>query len=148
MISASINRLTHLCQTIPALMLNIPEGEFTNKPAPEKWSRKEILGHLLDSATNNHQRFVRSQFEDAPSISYTQNNWVNYSNYNSLNSKLLISFWATYNKFIVELMNHISPENLKKECNSGGEKNETIEWLFNDYVTHLEHHLKQIVEYE
>ncbi len=42
---------------------------------PNKWSKKEIIGHLINSATNNHQRFVRCQFETIPKIVYDQNKW-------------------------------------------------------------------------
>ena len=68
MITESIKRLQYLCEEIPVLLSIIPEQDFTHKSAPEKWSKKEILGHLIDSATNNHQRFIRAQFENVPSI--------------------------------------------------------------------------------
>lgn len=73
MIETSIARLQILCDTIPDLLLNIDEIIFSEKPSNNKWSKKEIIGHLIDSAANNHQRFVRAQFEDLPSIAYDQN---------------------------------------------------------------------------
>lgn len=94
MTKESIQRLQYLCDTIPPLLLKIPEGDFTNKPQAGKWSKKEILGHLIDSATNNHQRFIRAQFENVPVISYDQNNWNACSRYNQVDSKQLVSFWA------------------------------------------------------
>ncbi|MGQ0827780.1 MAG: hypothetical protein ACT4ON_05245 [Bacteroidota bacterium] len=86
MTTEPLNRLQHLCDTIPGLLSKIPENDFTNKPRPGKWSKKEILGHLIDSATNNHQRFVRAQFENIPQISYDQNNWNACSRYNQINN--------------------------------------------------------------
>ncbi len=146
-IQQSIARLQYLCDTIPALLTHIPESEFSRKPAPGKWSDKEILGHLIDSATNNHQRFVRAQFEEIPTIVYDQNNWNTYSHYQMLDSKQLILFWETYNRHILALIQHISPENLSKTCWNGGEAPQTLEWLFIDYVAHMEHHLKQMLSY-
>ncbi|WP_073232819.1 DinB family protein [Pedobacter caeni] len=146
-IEQSTTRLQYLCDTIPALLTNIPEADFSRKPAPVKWSNKEMLGHLIDSATNNHQRFVRAQFEESPTIVYDQNNWNTYSHYNQLDSKQLILFWETYNRHLLALIQNIAPENLSKTCSNGGEASQSIEWLFIDYVAHMEHHLKQMLTY-
>jgi hypothetical protein len=148
MIREAIIRLEYLCVIIPPLLVKIPEEAFSYKLSPEKWSKKEILGHLIDSATNNHHRFVRSQFENTPLITYDQNNWNRFSYHNQLKGEHLIAFWTLYNLHLIELMKQIPEADLKKECNTGGEATVTIEWLFNDYVKHHEHHLKQITEYE
>jgi hypothetical protein len=148
MIADAVNRLQYLCKIIPPLLTQISQEDFSHKPSPEKWSKKEILGHLIDSATNNHQRFIRCQFENVPSISYDQNTWNTCSHHNRIDGKHLIKFWTLYNLHIIELMKQIPEEDLKKECNTGGENNVTIEWLFNDYVKHHEHHLRQIIEYK
>jgi hypothetical protein len=88
-----LNRLQHLITNIPAKLLAIPEEEFSRKPAPGKWSKKEIIGHLIDSATNNHHRFIRAQFEDVPTITYQQNDWNAASRYNDMEGRHVISFW-------------------------------------------------------
>lgn len=148
MITESLNRLQHLCDTIPALLSNIPEDDFTHIPAPSKWSKKEILGHLIDSATNNHQRFVRAQFEGVPTIVYNQNNWNESSRYILMDSQHLILFWTIYNRHLIELVTRIPPFKLLSKCKTNEGKSHTIEWLFDDYVKHLEYHLRQIVSYE
>ncbi len=66
----SIKRLQFLCEKIPPLLTELDEQTFSFKATSEKWSKKEIIGHLIDSATNNHQRFVRGQFEETPKIIY------------------------------------------------------------------------------
>lgn len=147
MVEKSIQRLQYLCDTIPTILANISEEDFINKPNPNKWSKKEVLGHLIDSATNNHQRFIRTQFEIVPTIFYDQNSWNRYSNYNEMDTKHLISFWTSYNKHLIEIIKGINEENYKKECIIGKEKNVDLKWLIEDYVRHLEHHLKQITEY-
>ena len=148
MIQQSINRLQHLCDSLPSLLSNIGEPAFSSKPSPEKWSKKEVLGHLIDSATNNHQRFVRAQFEETPAISYDQNNWNKFNFYNDADGKQLIVFWFAYNLHLLHIMRSIPAENLQKTCNSGGSGPMTLAALIDDYVAHMEHHLKQIVDYK
>ena len=63
-----------------------------------------------------------------------------------MESKQLINFWTAYNKHLLEVIKNIPKENLAKLCNSGGEKNVTLGWLIEDYVEHLEHHLRQIID--
>lgn len=147
MISKSIDRLQYLCNTIPELLLAIPERDFSLKPFPNKWSKKEILGHLIDSAANNHQRFIRVQFEEIPFIKYDQDNWNSSSRYQKMTQEHVIAFWKMYNQHLIEVAKRIPSELLTRECNSGNENNVTLQWLINDYVTHQEHHLRQIVDY-
>ena len=146
MLHKSINRIQYLCGIIPPLLKEIPEKDFSFKPSAIKWSKKEILGHLIDSATNNHQRFVRVQFEDVPLIIYNQDEWNNHSYHNLVNSEHLIKFWELYNRHLVELIKQIPEKYLLRECDCKG-KIVTLHWLIEDYVRHLEHHLKQIVNY-
>jgi hypothetical protein len=148
MIEQSAQRLQYLCNIIPALLSKFTEDELLYKPVPEKWSKKQTLGHLIDSATNNHQRFVRVQFEDVPVIIYNQNKWNQYSYHTQMKSVQLITFWEAYNRQLAELIMRIPKENLMRECSIGKENNVTLEWLMDDYVRHLEHHLKQLVEYQ
>ena len=138
-------RLRFLINHAPTLINHENEVDFKTKPSPTKWSKQEILGHLIDSATNNHQRFVRSQFEEIPEIPYDQNEWNKYSYYNSISKTQLVNFWKSYNEQILSLIELIPKEKLIKLCNTGGNENFTIEYLFNDYVEHLEYHLKKIV---
>jgi hypothetical protein len=147
MIKDSINRMQYLCDTIPALLLNIEEEEFSRKPAPNKWSKKEILGHLIDSAANNHQRFVRVQFEDVPLIKYDQDNWTRHSFHQNISGKKVIEFWVVHNKYLVEILKNIPETALSRKCNWGKENPVTLEFVINDYVKHLEYHLGQIVNY-
>ncbi len=145
MIAENTKKLHQICNSVPTLLRNISEEEFSFKLTADKWSKKEILGHLIDSATNNHHRFIRGQFESVPTISYDQNKWNEFSYYSQTDSEQLIQFWALYNRQLLELVRLIPPADLVKECNTGGQDNVTLEFLFNDYVDHLEHHLGQII---
>jgi len=148
MIDKSIQRLQYLASAMPALLTNISEDEFSNKTASGKWSKKEILGHLIDSATNNHQRFIRVQFENIPMIVYDQNQWNKYSYHTQMSKTQLITFWTAYNRQLVELIKLIPKDRLLRECSIGKERNVTLQWLIDDYLRHMEHHLKQIVDYD
>ncbi|MFK7807958.1 MAG: DinB family protein [Saprospiraceae bacterium] len=146
MTQESINRLNFILNTAPDLLMEINEESMANKPFPNKWSKKEILGHLIDSATNNHQRFVRAQFELDPEIGYDQNRWNEFNFYQKIDSPQIISFWTTYNKQLCEIFKNIPTTNLERKVKIG--KNLfTVEYLIIDYVKHLEHHLKQIIDY-
>lgn len=138
-------RLQHIINTIPEKLLAIPEDEFAFKPSPEKWSKKEIIGHLIDSVANNHHRFVRVQFEDdVPTIVYKQNEWNAASHYNDMDSVNIVNFWAMYNKHLIEVINRIPDADLQRKVNIGGDEPIPLSELIVDYTAHMEHHLRQI----
>ncbi len=126
-------------------MINISKQDFNHKNSPGKWSKKEILGHLIDSAANNHQRFIRAQYEKVPVIVYDQNKWNELNNWQDADSRHLINFWMMYNHHLISVIKNIPEEKLKLECKTSGDKNVTLEFLVIDYVEHLEHHLNQII---
>ena len=136
-------KLTNLCDTIPAKLKLIPEEEFGSKPFANKWSKKELLGHLIDSAANNHQRFVRAQFE-VPVVYYNQDLWVNLQNYQNENTALLINLWEAYNRHLAHVIYQIPSGNLLKTTIGKDGKENTLEFIIEDYLNHLEHHLTQI----
>jgi len=140
----TLKRLQEIVDTIPQKLRSFTEAEFSAKPDPEKWSKKEIIGHLIDSATNNHHRFVRAQFEDKPTILYDQLNWNHHSNYQQMDGHHLISFWEMYNRHLIHLVERIPQNMLEKECRMSDDLDYSIAWLFDDYVRHLEHHLRQV----
>ena len=146
-IKNAAERITWLVKVITPLLEKIPENEFSHKPTPRKWSKKQIIGHLIDSAANNHHRFIRSRIEDVPTIFYNQDEWNNLSHYNEMKPENVIKLWAYYNTFIAHLVSNIPENELVKKCRSGSEKEYTLEFLISDYVDHMEHHLKQVVQY-
>jgi hypothetical protein len=146
-VEIAIERLRYLCDTIPALLQQIPDTDFSRKPAPGKWSKKEILGHLIDSAANNHQRFVRGQFEDVPFIIYDQDNWNNTSRYGNMSGEHVVDTWEAFNRHIIEIIKRIPRDSLQRLCKTNEPQPVTLQWLIEDYVKHMEHHLRQIVEY-
>ena len=124
----------------------ISEDEFNFKPSPSKWSKKEILGHLIDSAQNNIRRFVVAQYDERPKIVYNQDKWVAIVNYQHYNLPDLISLWYLLNKHICQVLKSMSPEMAKRESET--EELHTLEWLAQDYIKHLLHHLHQVLDLE
>ena len=146
MVEQALSRLNFIIDNLPSILTQISEENMSEKSSSNKWSKKEIIGHLIDSATNNHQRFVRGQFENNPEIRYDQNNWNEYNFYQQIDSKQIILFWTIYNKQLIEIIERIPTENLKRQVNVDGALL-TLEFLIFDYVEHLEHHLKQVIDY-
>lgn len=138
-------QLVTLCNIVPAKVKLIPELEFSLKPSVDTWSKKEILGHLIDSAVNNHQRFIRAQFE-TPVIYYEQDLWVSIQNYQSESSELMISLWEVYNRHLAYVIEHIPNHNLSKTSIGKDGISHTLKFLIEDYLNHLEYHLKQIIQ--
>lgn len=147
LMNASIRRLHVLCDIIPPLLAALDETELAARPASGGWSKKQILGHLIDSAANNHHRFIRGQFEDTPHIIYDQNAWNDHGYYCKIESSQLIRFWESYNRQLLALSELIPPVLLHRTVDTGGSKPFTIAYLIADYVAHLEHHLRQMVDY-
>lgn len=150
MIETVTKRLEFLCNTIPLLLTKIDEKDFSTRPAPNKWSKKEILGHLIDSATNNHHRIVRGQFEHKPRITYENHVWNEGNHYQEMTGSHVISFWTIYNKHLLEIIKRIPKEKMTNEVETGetGEKHiMTMAFVIEDYLDHLEHHLHQLVTY-
>ena len=123
--------------------LSAQDWEF--RKAPGKWSRKEILGHLIDSAANNHQRFVRAQYGDKAPISYDGNEWVNVEKHHDIPANNLIGLWAFYNLHLAHIISNIPKEKYNALFNADASEPKTLEWLVQDYMHHLIHHLKQIL---
>jgi hypothetical protein len=126
----------------------IPEAEFSAKPVPNKWSKKEVLGHLTDSAQNNLRRFICGQYESKPSkIIYEQDFWVNANSYQEKKSGEVIELWRLLNEQICSVLRTMPTANYNRSCDTGHDREQlhTLEWLAEDYVRHLKHHLNQII---
>jgi DinB family protein len=128
------------------LLLKLDNADTSARPSENKWAKKEILGHLLDSASNNHQRFVRAALQGSLTFpGYNQNALVDLQNFAEVDWNFLVDFWAAYNRFLAHVINNLPAEAAAITCNIGDNKPATLEWLAADYVAHLKHHLNQIL---
>ncbi len=139
--------LQNIITTFSKHLTKLSETDFSSKPNPTKWSKKEVLGHLIDSAENNLRRFICAQYENEPKIRYEQNFWVKANDYLNAPSAEVISNWKLINLKICRVLNSIPKENYYKNCDTGKDAPNlhSIEWLAIDYVKHLKHHLNQII---
>lgn len=136
----------------------IDEAQAAKPRAERHWSSKQIIGHLIDSATNNHARFVLGQLKDDLVFpGYEQDGWVRTNHYQAESWPQLVELWRAYNLHLHHVMSHADQAKLNTPCTlhtlheiafKTVPKSEpvTLEYLMKDYVDHLQHHLAQIFE--
>lgn len=125
------------------------ESELSEKPQPNKWSKKEVVGHLIDSGQNNLRRFIVAQYETIPpKIVYEQEFWVKANNYQQMKGRDVIELWRLVNVQIANTLLGMNGESYIKTCDTSkdSEQLRTLEWLASDYVKHLKHHLNQVIK--
>lgn len=138
-------------------LLRLSEAEAEKPRAEEHWSSKQILGHLIDSAANNHARFVLAQLKDDLLFAgYDQDGWVKTNHYQEAGWPQLVDLWRSYNLHLLHLMAHADKEKMNTPCTQHTlqeiafktvpqSEPVTLEYLMQDYVVHLKHHLNQIL---
>lgn len=138
-------------------LLAVSDADSARSASGHKWSAREVIGHLIDSASVNHQRFVRAQFQDNLIFpAYEQEDWVRVQRYGDAPWEELLSLWRSYNLHIAHVM-AAAPEEVRRrrhtehnldkigwQAVAEGEPT-TLDYLMRDYVGHLKHHLRQIL---
>ncbi len=126
-------------------MQRISDNIASNKKDATQWSIKEVIGHLIDSASNNHQRFIRLQIDEEIRLPfYQQVDFVRISNYQSEDWVILLDFWKFYNLHLVHIVGNIDEQKLENVwITPKGEKLD-LKFVVEDYLIHLKHHLSQI----
>jgi hypothetical protein len=123
----------------------IDDREASLRSAPGAWSKKEILGHLLDSAANNHHRFIRAQqVEELTFPAYEQEHWVTSQGYRERPWTELVDLWRLYNRHLAHVISMIPEERLAVMCVIGPDKPVSLGYLIEDYLVHLRHHLQEL----
>ncbi len=140
------NALKDLIRDIPGTIRQIDEETFNHKSALQKWSKKEILGHLCDSAFNNIQRVIRVQYEETPLFIYDQDLWVKAGNYQLQSREQVLLLWEVLQKQLIEVVENLPAEMHDRRCNVGKVHPEIvpIRFIIEDYVRHQKYHLDQI----
>jgi len=123
------------------------EEEFALKRSPDRWSKKEILGHLIDSAINNLKRFTEVQFEVKPYayVSYNQNELVKVNDYQNADTQEILELWKALNIRIKIIMDNQTEESLAYKVLLSDGSVSDLRYLMTDYVDHLSHHMIQIM---
>jgi hypothetical protein len=136
--SGEIKELRDMLDEIPSDLANVPWRAGG-------WTRKQILGHLLDSAANNRQRFVRATI-DGPYVgpSYAQDAWVAAHGYAHLSWKTLVEWWNVEHDILMHVVERIPEERMNVLCTVGDESPVTLRFLIEDYTRHQFHHFDQM----
>lgn len=141
----TLRRLDETLRACYPRLAAIGEAASLERPPGMKWSRKEILGHLVDSASNNHQRFVRSQL--SPDIAfppYDQEGWISVQRYDERPWGEIVLLWRSYNLHLLHVMSRVAPGKLGHVCVVREDEPTTLGDHMTGYVDHLVHHLDQI----
>jgi hypothetical protein len=140
----AVGKLKKIVAEAPSLLMAISADEASRLSAVGKWSKKQELGHLVDSACNNHQRIVRAQVEEQPSLGgYDGNQWVALHNYQAMGWSEIIECWRVLNQQLIRAASMISPRTSNRKLTVGGSSS-TLGFLVDDYLDHLLHHLRHI----
>jgi hypothetical protein len=142
-----IEQLQSIVDKYTPLLQQLSKEELETKPSPEKWSGKEVIGHLIDSAQSNIRRFVVAQYEEAY-IVYKQDEWVKLADYQNYPPDELIQLWALLNKHICRVLQTMPKEKYESICLTNNHTPHTLKWLAEDYNRHLLHHLHVILKME
>lgn len=141
------NRLEEIVADSVAAFHAIGEESAGRRPSLDDWSAKEVIGHLIDSAANNHHRFVRVQIGDVPpAASYEQAGWVRSNHYYGRSWNDLVELWSAYNRHLAHVVRHADPATLERRLPIHDGQEVTLKFVMEDYVTHMEHHVEQIRE--
>jgi len=137
--------LVGIVEAAEANLRNVTEEESRMPILPGGWSRKQLLGHLIDSASNNHQRFVRAALQDSLEFpGYDQDSWQSVQAVQDVPWQTLLALWANYNRYLAHLITHLPTAKLDIPCRIGSNQPVTLRFLAVDYLSHLVHHLEQI----
>ncbi|MGF9977179.1 DinB family protein [Viridibacillus arvi] len=140
-----IDGINYWIYYVPKEIKRMSEIDVTKRPSPTKWSKKEILGHLCDSAIMNIERFIKIQYEKQPYVlpTYNQDEWVAKQNYQDTPIEEILTLFYVLNKQIIAIINNIPDEKRSNLCDIGNKELKTLDWLIQDYYDHMEHHLKK-----
>ena len=147
-VTEAMRRLQSHIDSLPGRLQRFNSDEFLYRPGTGKWSKQEIIGHLVDSAINNLKRFTEIQFLPQPYIiiSFNQNELVPVNNYQHIPISHIVQLWQCLNRQVIYVAENIPAEKLQFEVHPQYENHETktLGWVIADYVDHMEHHFEQI----
>ena len=144
----TVEHLEYWVSKVSKYVLEASEEILSEKIKPEKWSKKEILGHLVDSGIYNLQRFTEIQFKEKPYRlqNYNQDELVKANSYQNSSTNDILDLLCALNKRIIQIIKIQENSTLKNEIILSNGEIINFKFLIEDYVIHFEHHTKQIVD--
>ena len=141
----NLDRLRHLISVLPQRLRALPANETGHRSSLESWSQKEELGHLLDSAANNHQRMVRAQLEDQPAMPGSAGpQWVVLHGYQDCDWNELIDRWTVLNRQLLAAAEAATDAAASRTLTNAGAAPVTLQFVFDDYIEHMLEHLRHM----
>lgn len=135
---AALNKMHATLLALPTELADTPWREGG-------WTRKQIVGHLLDSATNNRQRFVRASIDGAyTGPQYAQDGWVAAHSYARQPWATLLLWWEVEHEILMAVVDNIAAERLDASCAVGDNAPVTLRFLIEDYLDHQRGHFRQL----
>ncbi|MGR3811048.1 DinB family protein [Jiulongibacter sp. NS-SX5] len=140
------DQLRELIALLRQPLLNLTEQEVSDKPNPTKWSKKEIIGHLIDSAVNNQKKFIMAQERNGQDITgYHQDEWVKLQAYHTADWATLVNLFCSINEHLAHVMENVEKSSLSHTLTIDGVGPFTLEFIIKDYNEHLKHHMKKVL---
>jgi hypothetical protein len=145
-IQSAIEELSELVTTLPAEWRPIPDEQAARRRSDGGWSRKQIVGHMIDSATVNQQRFIRALAGDSDfSLLYAQEEWVDLNGYQSRDWSEIIDLWKAINLHLLSVCRRIGEDQADLICGKDGDPGPwTLAHRVPDYAAHLKMHVEQM----
>jgi hypothetical protein len=141
-LSEKISRAVEFAEPILA---KVTDAESRKPALKGGWSRKQVIGHLIDSASNNHQRFVRAALQGSLEFPrYDQDGCVRVQAVQDAPWPLLVALWKNYNLYLAHVIAHLPASQLETQCRIGEDAPVTLKFVAEDYLIHLLHHIAQI----
>ena len=141
----SLIALQQLIDRLPSRLQSLPSDKVESKPGSGKWSAKEELGHLLDSAANNHQRIVRAQLEESPAMpGYNGDAWVALHQYQRRDWRSLVERWTALNRQLLAAAEAVPDSSWTRTCTIADSGPLTLRFVFDDYIHHMLEHLRHM----
>jgi uncharacterized damage-inducible protein DinB len=142
----TVRELNSIVEEYASRIRQISNDEFTAKPRIEKWSKQEVMGHLVDSAHNNLRRFIVGQYDETSNVVYDQDFWVRANAFQNANKDEIVELWRLLNRRICAVLSEMPEANYKRQVNTGSDslQLQSLEWLASDYLKHMKHHLNQV----
>jgi hypothetical protein len=140
-----LDRFAAVIETGAQRLAAISSADAAPRREPNAWSKKEELGHLIDSAINNYARVIRVQHEADPALpGYAQDTWVERAGYQERNWQELIALWSALNTHMLQAARRVPAAAMSRQCKVGNYAPMTLEFLIEDYIDHMVHHLAHI----
>lgn len=137
--------LARLVDYTEASLTRVSEADSRAPLRPGGWSRKQVVGHLIDSASNNHQRFVRAAMQGSLEFpGYDQDGCIRVQAVQQMPWPALVALWASYNRYLAHVIEYLPEDALQSPCRIGSGEPVTLQFLAEDYLRHLVHHLQQL----